>query len=181
MHLERILPPVCLCLAVLTAPVHGSEVRLGMTRAEFGQVLVANGSRLISDVSNVVAVRGSVPEVEFERYKFVRSPLDSQMVLWQASTVYRFPASPAMFDSVAASLEAQHGVPTSSRGEFDRLGKPFGLHERVWQDAVTTAQLATRWEAEPQLATDRMMLSRTELRLALLARASLARRDRKRR
>jgi len=153
-------------VACLSGAVLKDEYLEMLRAAGFSDVRVEDEQRFtLGDVVSEDLV------AEFERYAFVRSPKDSVQVLFQAVTGYRFPADLAEFDRVAAELEQQLGPPASTRGEFDRDGAPLGLHERLWTGGDFTVHLGARWTEEPDVRTDRMLVTWTDLRLARISKA----------
>lgn len=151
------------------------EFTLGMPRSEFEALLAKRGLERISESNNVLATGSDRKGAEFERYSFVRSPSDSVMVLYQAVTAYRFPPEKAEFDRVAAELERLLGAHAATRGDFDDDDRPVGLHEKTWTGGDFTVRLGARWSDEPDVNTDRMLLTWTDLRLAQVAKSIAAR------
>ncbi len=179
MRIEALL--LCFLFATFSNPLDAGDLprgtpvfTLGMSREELDSRILQRGLQRISEAHGVVSFSTDVPDGEFERYAFMRAPVDSQIVLWQATIAYKFPVDSTVFRRVAEQLESVLGPPRIVRGGREPGGRLIGLHERAWTDDRVTVRLAVRWSPESDLNTDRMLLTWTDLRLQRMSRVALA-------
>lgn len=179
MRVEALL--LSLLIAVFSNPPDAVELprgtpgfTLGMSREELNSRILQRGLHRISEAGGMVAVSTDIRDGDFEKYAFVRAPEDSQLILYQATVAFRFPADSTVFHRVAEELRASLGAPRIARGDRDLLGRMIGLHERTWTDDRVVVRLAVRFSEEPDPNTDRMQLTWTDLRLQRIARAIYA-------
>jgi hypothetical protein len=173
--MRRLLPLALLAVSGLPfASASGDEVadnlRLGMPRAEFAQLIEHRHPTVISEVGGTLAIAGSQPSVEFERYEFTQQTPDQPARLWRITVAYRMPSDRARFDAVERDLEDRWGEPDERVSQPAVHGDP-PYERRVWRSGTVSVTLAGYPDGETAGDATRMQVVTVDRRLEGVAMA----------